>query len=315
MSSSLPLIPLEDAIVLPGMALSFDLASAEANAAVDEALSAPEAQHGLVVLVPRHEGRFARIGVVAVIEGEPAMLPHGHRGVTLRALHRAELGRAEAAGGALRIDVVERPDPTDVSDELAEKVRAFRAVVEAILDARGASRIAAFLRSLEEPGALADTAGFSPDLSWAQKLELLETLDVGERLEKATEWLREVLGDLELKRRIRDDVTEGMEKSQREFLLRRQLDAIRKELGETGEDGDEIARYRERIAESRPAGGGPQGGRARARSPARPAPRGPRAPRSAPTSTGCSTCRGASSPTSRRTCTPRRRSWRPTTRA
>src|SRR5262245_18648494 len=232
------------------MALSFDLASADANAAVDEAMSAPEPERGQVVLVPRHEGRFARIGVVAVIEGEPAMLPHGHRGVTLRALHRAELGRAEAAGGALRIDVVERPDPTDLTDELAEKVRAFRAVVEAILDARNASRIAAFLRSVEEPGALADTAGFSPDLSWSQKLELLETLDVGERLEKATEWLREVLGDLELKRRIRDDVTEGMEKSQREFLLRRQLDAIRKELGETGEDGDEIARYRARIDES-----------------------------------------------------------------
>src|SRR6188472_75871 len=140
-SSSLPLIPLEDAIVLPGMALSFDLASAEANAAVDEAMSALEPRRGQVVLVPRHEGRFARIGVVAVIEGEPAMLPQGHRGVTLRALHRAELGRAEAAGGALRIDVTERPDPTDMSDELAERVRAFRAVLESILDARGASRI------------------------------------------------------------------------------------------------------------------------------------------------------------------------------
>jgi ATP-dependent Lon protease len=128
-------------------------------------------------------------------------------------------------------------------------MRAYRAVIESILEARDRGRVIAFLRSVEEPGALADTAGFSPDLSFRQKLELLETLDVGERLEKATAWARDVLGEIELKRRIRDDVTDGMEKSQREFVLRRQLDAIRKELGEDGET-DEIARYRERIAET-----------------------------------------------------------------
>jgi ATP-dependent Lon protease len=119
-------------------------------------------------------------------------------------------------------------------------------VIESILEARDRGRVIAFLRSVEEPGALADTAGFSPDLSYRQKLELLETLDVAERLEKATAWSRDILGEIELKRRIRDDVTEGMEKSQREFVLRRQLDAIRKELGEDGES-DEIARYREKI--------------------------------------------------------------------
>ena len=183
------------------------------------------------------------------MEGEPVLLPGGHRGVTLRALHRAELGRADASGGALRIDVTERPDSTEITEELAEQMRAYRAVIESILEARDRGRVIAFLRSVEEPGALADTAGFSPDLSFRQKLELLETLDVGERLEKATAWARDVLGEIELKRRIRDDVTEGMEKSQREFVLRRQLDAIRKELGEDGES-DEIARYRERIDEA-----------------------------------------------------------------
>jgi ATP-dependent Lon protease len=199
-----------------------------------------------VVLVPKIDGRFARVGVVAVVEGEPVLLPGGHRGVTLRALHRAELGRADASGGALRIDVAERPDSTEITEELAEQMRAYRAVIESILEARDRGRVIAFLRSVEEPGALADTAGFSPDLSFRQKLELLETLDVAERLEKATAWSRDILGEIELKRRIRDDVTEGMEKSQREFVLRRQLDAIRKELGEDGES-DEIARYREKI--------------------------------------------------------------------
>jgi ATP-dependent Lon protease len=242
---SLPLIPLEDGIVLPGMAFTFELVSADANAAVDEA-----GEDGQVVLVPKVDGRFARIGVVAQLEGAPAMLPGGNRGVTLRVLHRAELGRAEAAGGALRIDVVERPDPADHDDALAAKMSTYRAVIESILEARGRQQIIVFLRSVESPGELADTAGFSPDLSFRQKLELLETLDVEERLDKATGWAREVLAEIELKRRIRDDVTDNMEKSQREYVLRRQLEAIRKELGEDGED-DEVGKYRARIAESK----------------------------------------------------------------
>ena len=243
---SLPLIPLEDALVLPGMALSVDLASPEANAAVDEI-----GDDRKVVLVPRVDGRFARIGVIAVLEGEPAMLPGGSRGVTLRALHRAELGRAEAAGGALRIEVTERPDPE--ADETAQELaREYRGVVEEILEARGNRGVIAMLRQVDEPGALADTAGFSPDLSYERKLELLETIDVAERLTKVTAWLRDVLAEIAVRERIREDVNEGMEKSQREFLLRRQLDAIRKELGELeGEEGDEIARYRTKLDESK----------------------------------------------------------------
>ena len=184
-----------------------------------------------------------RSGVVAVLEGEPAMLPGGHRGVTLRALHRAELGRAEAAGGALRIEVVERPDPTEPDEAVQELAREYRAIVEEILEARGNQPVIAMLRQIDEPGALADTAGFSPDLSYEKKLELLETIDVAERLRKVTGWMREVLAEIAVRERIREDVSENMEKSQKEFLLRRQLDAIRKELGELeGEDGDEIAR-------------------------------------------------------------------------
>ncbi len=241
---SLPLLPLEDAIVLPGMGFTLELLTADANAAVDET-----GEGGEVVLVPKVDGRFARIGVVARIEAGPAILPGGHRGVTLRVLHRAELGRAEAAGTALRIDVVERPDAIVVTEALAEAMATYRVLVESILEARGRQHIISFLRGVEAPGELADTAGYSPDLSFRQKLDLLETLDVSERLAKATGWARETLAEVELKRRIRDDVTEGMERSQREYVLRRQMEAIRKELGEDG-DGDDLSRYRERITAS-----------------------------------------------------------------
>ena len=173
------------------------------------------------------------------------------RGATIRALHRAELGQGqgEGIGGALRISVTEHPDPDEVSEHAHELAREYRIVIEEILEARGASGIVAFLRTIEHPGALADTAGYSPDLSLERKIELLETLDVELRLERALSWARDTLAEIELRRKIRDDVAEDMDKSQREYVLRRQLDAIRKELGD--EDGpDDAERYRERIAET-----------------------------------------------------------------
>src|SRR3954469_3546217 len=244
---TLPLIPLDDAVVLPNMALAVALATDEARAALAAALSS--AGPARVGLVPRREGRFARIGVVAELDGHPAMLPGGARGITIRALHRAELGRADAAGQALRIEANDRPDPEEVSERAHALAHEYRAVVEEILEARGNPGVAAFLRSIDQPGTLADTAGYSPELSLERKLELLETIDVEQRLEKALAWAREALGEIELRRRIREDVTEGMERSQREFLLRRQMDAIRKELGDTDEEG-EVERYRSRIAET-----------------------------------------------------------------
>ncbi len=128
-------------------------------------------------------------------------------------------------------------------------MREYRAVVEEILELRGADeRIAAFLRSIEEPGALADTAGYSPDLSTDQKLRLLETLDVSARLELAVQMQRERLAELQVRHKIRDDVESGAQQQQREYFLRKQMESIRKELGE--DEGDLIAEYEQKIAEA-----------------------------------------------------------------
>ena len=106
-------------------------------------------------------------------------------------------------------------------------------MVEEILELRGDDgRISAFVRSITEPGALADTAGYSPDLNIEQKLELLETLDVVERLTLALQFQQERLAELQVRKRIREDVESGAQKQQRDYFLRKQMDAIRKELGE-----------------------------------------------------------------------------------
>src|SRR5439155_25138121 len=151
--------------------------------------------------------------------------------------------------GQLYIEVEEHPDEVPVDGRTRDLVRDYRAVVEELLELRGDDgRIAAFVRSITEPGALADTSGYSPDLSFEKKVDLLETLDVTERLQTALDYQTERLAELQVRRRIREDVESGAQKQQREYFLRKQMESIRKELGE--DDADVIADYREKIEEA-----------------------------------------------------------------
>jgi ATP-dependent Lon protease len=243
---NLPLLPLTSGVVLPGMVFTMALESDEARAAAEAA----EAAGGRFVLVPHIEGRYATVGVIAEIV-ERGELPGGLPAAAVRGLDRARLGTAvPGTARALWVEVdplVEEPPTEDV----VRLAREYRAVLENILLHRGAGRIAAGLAEVTEPSRIADMSGYSPDLSLEQKVEVLETVDVGDRLRLVLEWAREVLADLTLRERIKTDVEEGMEKTQREFLLRRQLEAIRKELGELGdgsadEDPDD---YRAAFAE------------------------------------------------------------------
>jgi ATP-dependent Lon protease len=202
-----------------------------------------------VVLVPHHENEYLEVGVVAEIS-ERMRLPGGGRAVALTGEHRALIGAASTgADGALRVEVEERPDTVPVDGKTRQLEREYRAVVEEILELRGDDgRIAAFLRAIVEPGPLADSAGYSPDLTYEQKIELLRTIDVTERLELALRLQRERLAEMQVRKRIRDDVQEGAEKQQREYFLRKQMESIRKELGE--DDGSIVDEYRQKIEEA-----------------------------------------------------------------
>jgi len=242
---SLPLLPLTSGVVLPGMVVTMAVESDDAGAA----LAAARNGDGRLVLVPRLDnGRYANVGTIAAVEttGE---LPSGLRAVVVRGITRARVGAGVPGTGSalwVQVEPVEDAAPTERALELA---REYRAVVENVLEYRGAGQIAEALRGITDPSAMADTAGYSPDLSFEQKVEILEEVDVEARLTLVLAWQREVLADLALRDRIRNDVTEGMEKTQREFLLRQQLAAIRKELGEgDGDDADE--RYRTWLAET-----------------------------------------------------------------
>jgi ATP-dependent Lon protease len=244
--TTIPLLSLTSGVVLPGMVVTLALETGEARAAV----RAARASDGRLLLVPRVDGGYAGVGTVAQVEdiGEG---PGGVRAAIVRGVARAIVGSGVPGPGDATwvvADVVPEADPTPRARELANE---YRAVVENILEYRGARGVVEVLRGITDPGAVADTAGYSPDLGFEQKVEVLETIDVEERLALVLGWAKDVLAQLSLKERIRSDVAEGMEKTQREFLLRQQLDAIRKELGEEG--GDAVEEYRARLAKTNAA--------------------------------------------------------------
>jgi ATP-dependent Lon protease len=227
----LRLIPLDDTVVFPNMGITLTV-----DVGDDER----------VVLVPRHENEFLEVGTVVEVE-DHIRLPGGGRAVALSGQHRALIGAAQTgSSGELRVEVDERPDEVPATGRTRELEREYRAIVEEILELRGDDgRIAAFLRAIVEPGPLADSAGYSPNLSYEQKVELLRTLDVTERLALAVKLQRESLAELQVRKRIREDVQEGAEKQQRDYFLRKQMESIRKELGE--DEGSVAEEYRTKI--------------------------------------------------------------------
>jgi ATP-dependent Lon protease len=228
---AMKLVSLDDTVVFPGMPVT---------------LPEDVGHDTRVLLIPRRASSYARVGVVAEVLERVQL--RGQGVASLMALHRGVPGAAHTdQDGVLRVEVDERPDVAPPPSLTRDLEREYRAVVEEILELRGDDgRISAFVRSITHPGSLADTAGYSPDLNVAQKLELLETLDVIERLTLALRFQQERLAELRVRKRIRDDVESGAQKQQREYFLRRQMDAIRKELGEN--EGSIAEEYRGKIA-------------------------------------------------------------------
>jgi ATP-dependent Lon protease len=228
----LRVIPLDDTVVFPGMPVT---------------LPVDVGSDDRVLLVPRRNNAYSKVGIVAEVSERMRLAGRGVA-VSLTGLHRAVLGGASAdPDGVLRVDYEPRPDHVPPASVTRELEREYRAVVDEILELRGDDgRIRAFVRSITDTGALADTAGYSPDFNFNQKLQLLETFDVVERLKLALQLQRDRLAELQVRKRIHDDVEDGAQKQQREYFLRRQMDAIRKELGEA--DDSIVEEYRQKIA-------------------------------------------------------------------
>jgi len=238
-AQNLPVLFLTDPIVLPGMVVPIEL-DESAQAAID---AAQAGKTGAVLVAPRLDEGYASYGVVATIE-QVGRMRGGAPAAVLKAERRARIGHGVTGPGAalwVEAELVEEPAPDARTTELAAE---YKKLVVAVLQRREAWQIIDIVNQLDKPEAIADTAGYAPYLTNDQKRELLETPEVAARLTKQIEWIKDHIAEVEVTDKISEDVREGMEKSQREFLLRQQLNAIRKELGEDEPDGADDYRTR-----------------------------------------------------------------------
>lgn len=250
---TLPVLPLDDEVVLPGMVVPLDLNDADVRAAVEAAQAAARSEPGKprVLLVPRIDGTYARTGVLGTVE-QVGRLADGDPGALIRGRGRVRIGAGTTGpGAALWVEGtrVDETVPEPLPGQVAELVKEYKALATSWLRKRGAWQVVDRVQAIDDVSALADNSGYSPFLSTEQKVELLETSDPVARLKLATEQLREHLAEQDVAESIAKDVQEGVDKQQREFLLRRQLEAVRKELRElNGEkDGEESDDYRARV--------------------------------------------------------------------
>ncbi|MET9530491.1 endopeptidase La [Streptomyces sp. NPDC006649] len=250
---TLPVLPLDDEVVLPGMVVPLDLSDDGVRAAVEAAQASSTRSSGnkpLVLLVPRLDGSYASTGVLGTVE-QVGRLSDGDPGALVRGRGRVQIGAGTTGPGTalwvegIRID---EADPEPLPGAVTALVKEYKALATDWLKKRGAWQVVDRVQQIEGVSALADNSGYSPFLTLAQKTELLETADPVARLKLAVQWLGEHLAEQDVAESIAKDVQEGVDKQQREFLLRRQLDAVRKELSElNGEADDESDDYRSRV--------------------------------------------------------------------
>ena len=249
---SLPLIVLDGAVVFPYTVVTLPLD--------DENLAAAEAAmqaNRLVLLVARREDadsdsplplQLHTIGVVARIE-QLGKLPNGASAAVVRGLVRAQLGEESTTSPYHAFTFTEHPDVFVRNEALEALMMDVHATIDAVLELRQGipQEIRNFVRSIDDPGHLADNTGYSPDYTFAERQDLLETFDITARLVKVRDFYRKQMALLQVQTKLRQEVEESTAKQQREFYLRQQMRAIQKELGEEDADAAELDDLREKL--------------------------------------------------------------------
>ncbi|MEU6579880.1 endopeptidase La [Nocardia sp. NPDC046763] len=238
--TNLPVLFLTDPIVLPGMVVPIEL-DESSQAAIDAARAGKVNQ---VLVAPRLDEGYAAYGVVATIE-QVGRMRGGAPAAVLKAESRAKIGHGVTGPGAALWVEAEPVEIAEVSDGRTKELAAeYKKLVVSVLQRREAWQVIDAVNQMNDPSTLADASGWASYLTNEQKREILDTPDTAARLRKLIEWTTQHIAETEITEKISEDVREGMEKQQREFLLRQQLNAIRKELGEDEPDGAEDYRTR-----------------------------------------------------------------------
>ena len=251
-STTLIRLPLAHLVapVLPGATITLALTDDRLRAAVEAAVAAD----GRIVLTGGDEHD---LGVIATVPdvgnlptGQRAAIIQAERRARVMAVHPAEAGatapETAATTAATTADVEPVPDQPSTA-RIDAATRELRATLAVVAEMRGSRRLPEILRTVTDPGALADAVALWAEFADADRLRVLQAVDVADRVDAIHAWARNHLNELQVAEAIRNDVTQGMDRQQREFLLRQQLNSIRKELGEG--DDDVAAEFRAKLDE------------------------------------------------------------------
>jgi len=252
----LPLVALRETVIFPEMIVPLQVGREKSVAALNAAVEAG----GRIALVTQRQaeqeditdaGQLYTIGTVAKI-AQVVQLQDGTVRAIVQGQTRMRLHGFSQSDPYLRATVEELPDVTPGGVETQALMRSVQAQVEQYVQAGAPvppeAGVAA--RNITEPGLLADMTAYSPDMSTEQRQELLEKIDVVDRLKLVSAFLARQIEILELKGKIQSEVKSEMDKTQREYILREQLKAIQRELGEDDPQQADIAELRDKVEAS-----------------------------------------------------------------
>jgi len=252
----LPILPINEAVLYPKMILPLMVGQDRMVKLIDAAVLANK-MIGIVAIKSKKteevkpEDLFS-VGCAAFIL-KMIKMPDNSLRLLIQGISRIRLTEFTQREPYLRAKVSPLTDQgektTDTQALMIGVKSSFQKVVE--LAPNLPAELAIMAMNVEEPGALADLIGSTLNIPLADKQTLLETLGIKERLEKANFFLTKELSVLELGSKIQSQVREGIDKSQREYLLREQLKAIQKELGEKDERTAEIEDLRQRLVQAK----------------------------------------------------------------
>jgi len=252
-TQDLPLVALRETVIFPEMIVPLQVGRDKSVAAVNAAVESGS----MIALVTQRQadqeditepGELFGVGTLAKI-AQVVQLQDGTVRAIIQGQNRISVHGFSQVDPYIRASVEDLADVTTNEVEVQALMRSVQAQIEQYVQA-GAPvppEAAVAARNITEPGLLADMTAYSPDMSTEQRQELLETADVAERLKLASNFLAHQIEVHELKGRIQSEVKSEMDKTQREYILREQLKAIQRELGEDDPQQAEINELREKV--------------------------------------------------------------------
>lgn len=254
----LPLMAVRDVVVFNYMIIPLFVGRSSSVEAVNEALAGQK----LLMLVtqkdptqddPRSDDLY-EVGMVAMIM-RTLKLPDGRLKVLVQALSKARIRKVlqERPSYRVELDLIEEPEAGDISVKTEALMRTVREQMEKIMSLRGhlSADLMMIINNIEESGRLADLVGSNLRLKASESQRILETIDPLERLELVAELLNKELEVSTVQAKIQSDAKEEMSRSQREYFLREQIQALRRELGDDDGYSQEIEELARQLRKKR----------------------------------------------------------------